>query len=243
MVMGLDDLQQNERKIYSQNGEDGVLQAIFAAIGVTNRYFVEFGCEQATECNCAYLLEQGWEGLFMDGSGISSNPRAVVHQEFITADNINALFRKYAVPDAIDLLSIDIDGNDYWVWKEITCRPRVVVIEYNAHFPPPERKTIIYDPMFRCEGTDYFGGSLQAMKELGEQKGFTLVYCESSGANAFFIAKDLLPASFVPKPVKAIYRPPNYLNQGHGFRPDRYRTMIDPLQPAVLGAKDFYVGF
>jgi len=241
--MGLDDLLQHEHKVYSQNGEDGVLQAIFAAVGVTNKYFVEFGCEQATECNCAYLLEQGWKGLFMDGGGISHNPRAVVHKEFITAENINALFRKYAVPDAIDLLSLDIDGNDYWVWKEITCRPRVIVIEYNGHFPPPLRRTIIYDPKFRWNGSDYFGGSLQAMKELGEQKGYTLVYCESTGGNAFFIAKDVLPASFVPKPIEAIFRPPNYLNRGWRWPPDAYRTMIDPLQPTGPDANVLYVRF
>ena len=227
---GLDDLQRYERAVYSQNGEDGVLQAIFATIGVANKYFVEFGCEQAIECNCSYLVEQDWQGLFMDGKGISRNPHAVVHKEFITAENINALFRKYAVPPAFDLLSIDIDGNDYWVWKEIAWRPRVVVIEYNAHFPPPQRKTIRYEPMFSWNQTDYFGASLHALRDLGEQKGYTLVYCESTGSNAFFIATDVLPPSFVPQPVEVIYRPPNYMNRGQGFPRDPDRTMIDPLQ-------------
>jgi len=92
------DLEKHEKKIHLQNGEDGVLEAIFAALGVTNRFFVEFGCEDATECNTACLLEQGWDGLMMDSGGISNNPLAVVHKEFITAENINSLFNKHGVP-------------------------------------------------------------------------------------------------------------------------------------------------
>jgi hypothetical protein len=226
----LQNLEQYEGRAYSQNGEDGVIAAIFKAIGVTNRYFVEFGCEQATMCNTAYLLEQGWQGLLMDGAGLSENPRAIVHKEFITADNSNGLFAKYGVPQTFDLLSIDIDGNDYWVWKAIQHRPRVVVIEYNAHVPPHERRTILYDPRFVWTGTDYFGASLLALKELGEQKSYTLVYCERTGTNAFFVATDALPPSFIPKSIETIYRPPNYLNRGWRWRKDPDRMMIDPRE-------------
>ena len=89
--MFLTNLAAAERKVYSQNGEDGVIEAIFAAIGLTNRYFVEFGVEDATECNTAYLLQQGWTGLMMDGGGVSHNPLATVQREHITAENINEL--------------------------------------------------------------------------------------------------------------------------------------------------------
>lgn len=241
--MSLADLEKAERKHYSQNGEDGVIAAIFAAIGVTNRYFVEFGCQDATECNTAYLLEHGWQGLLMDGAGVSRNPLAAVHKEFITAENIDGLFRKYGVPEAFDLLSIDIDGNDYWVWERIVHRPRVVVIEYNAHVPPSESRVIAYDPNFRWSGTDYFGASLRALAELGERKGYSLVHCEQTGANAFFVAKDALPASFVPKSLEAIYRAPNYLNRGMRWPPDRYRKMIDPQQPIPPGWGQYTIGF
>ncbi|HEY2413215.1 MAG TPA: hypothetical protein VGI40_13275 [Pirellulaceae bacterium] len=227
----LQNLEQHEGRAYSQNGEDGVIAAIFKAIGATNRYFVEFGCEQATMCNTAYLLDQGWQGLLMDDAGVSGNPQAVVHKEFITAENINGLFAKYGVPQTFDLLSIDIDGNDYWVWKAIEYQPRVVVIEYNAHVPPDERRTILYDPHFVWNGTDYFGASLLALKELGEQKGYTLVYCERTGTNAFFVATGALPPSFSPKPVETIYRPPNYINRGLRWRKDPERMMIDPREP------------
>jgi hypothetical protein len=224
----LADLGRFEKKVYSQNGEDGVLEAIFEVLGVTNRFFVEFGSDDATENNTAYLLERGWTGLLMDAEGISRNPRATVHREQVTAENINALLQKYGVPEAFDLLSIDIDGNDYWVWRRMVCRPRVVVIEYNAHFPPPERRAIAYDPGFSWSATDYFGASLQALYELGERKGYTLVHCEQTGVNAFFVSRDLLPRGFVPRAPAEIYRPPNYLNGNWRWPPDPDRVMIDP---------------
>jgi hypothetical protein len=227
--MSLAELERYERKIYSQNGEDGVLSAIFTTIGTTNRTFVEFGCGDATECNTAYLLEQGWQRLLMDSGGASRNPKATIQQEMITAENINALFAKHAVSHSFDLLSIDIDGNDYWVWRAITAHPRVVVIEYNAHVPPQESRVIVYDPSFRWNGSDYYSASLRALAELGWQKGYTLVYCERTGTNAFFIANDALPPAFTPPPLESIFRPPNFLGRGLRHRPDDLRQMIDPL--------------
>jgi len=167
----------------------------------------------------------------MDYGGISKNPLADVKKEFITAENIESLFAKYQVPREFDLLSIDIDGNDFWVWQKIGYRPRVVVIEYNAHFAPDLRRSIPYDPAFQWRGTDYFGASLLAMKELGQSKGYTLVHCERTGANAFFVATDTLPQGFRPRPIEEIYRPPNYLGKGLRWRPDPTRVMIDPFAP------------
>jgi len=106
----------------------------------------------------------------------------------VTAENINDLLQKYEVPVSFDLLSIDLDGNDYWVWRAVRRRPRVVVIEYNAHIGPADSRVIAYDPAFRWAGTDYFGASLRALRDLGQQKGYALVYCESTGTNAFFVA-------------------------------------------------------
>lgn len=227
--MSLNDLERLERKVRSQNGEDGVVEAILSVVGVTNRYFVEFGCRDATECNTAFLLEQGWQGLLMDAGGISQNTKATVRREFVTAENIDSLLRKYGVPQEFDLLSIDIDGNDYWVWQAITHRARVVVIEYNASVPPLERKSIAYDPSFQWNGTDYFGASLRALAELGKRKGYTLVYCESRGVNAFFVEARVLPPSFVARSLEAVYRPPNYDGRGYRHPPDRSRVMVDPV--------------
>jgi hypothetical protein len=220
-----------EKRIYSQNGEDGVIEAIFGLIGVTNRYFVEFGVQDATECNTANLLWQGWKGLMMDLKGTSRNLGACVQREFITAENVNELFAKYGVPPAFDYLSIDIDGNDYWVWRALMYRPRVVTIEYNAHVSPDLRRAIAYDPHFRWNGSDYFGASLRALADLGSRKGYELVHCERTGTNAFFVARSELPAYYVPRPLADIYRPPNYMNAGMGFPRDPQLTMIDPETP------------
>lgn len=229
--MSLANLGACERKVSSQNGEDGVIEAIFAAIGTTNRYFVEFGCETAVECNGAHLLTQGWQGLLMDPFSESKNPLATIQREFVTAENIQALLEKYQVPWRLDLLSIDIDGNDFWVWRQIAHQPRVVIMEYNAHVPPHLARTIRYDPRFQWVGTDYFGASLLALQELGRRKGYTLVHCERTGANAFFVANDALPSGFEPRPIAEIYRPPNYLSQGFSFPRDPHRELIDPFLP------------
>jgi len=230
----LEKLAAAEKKVFSQNGEDGVIEAIFAAIGVTNRFFVEFGVEDATECNAAYLLEQGWTGLLMDGTGISRNPLAVVQREMVTAENVNELFAKYHVSPEFDLLSIDIDGNDYWVWKALDYRPRVVVIEYNAGVPPELRRVIPYDPHFQWDGSDYMGASLGALAELGNRKGYELVYCERAGSNAFFLARSELPADYSLRPLAEIYRPPNYFYQGLRHRPDPYRALLDPEEQGLF---------
>jgi hypothetical protein len=227
--MSLSNLEACEKKVHSQNGEDGVIEAIFNEIGVTNKYFVEFGSESAVECNAAYLLTQGWTGLLMDYFCVSKNPLAEVQREFVTAENVNQLFEKYQVPATFDMLSIDIDGNDFWVWQSIRYRPRLVVIEYNAHVPVHLCRSIRYDPMFKWSGTDYFGASLLALKELGQRKGYTLVYCERAGANAFFVADEELPEGFVAPAIEDVFRPPNYLEKGWGFRMDAEQLMIDPF--------------
>jgi hypothetical protein len=205
------DVTRYERRFSSQNGEDGILEALFTAIGTTRKYFVEFGAANGRECNTARLAKQGWTGLLMDAATPPQNAPLPIHQEFITAENINALFAKYDVPPAFDLLSIDIDGNDYWVWKSIAAhRPRVVVIEYNASILPTDSLVMPYDPNFRWSGTDYFGASLLALATLGTAKGYTLVGCDSSGTNAFFVDAAEVPGRFLPRSVAELYRPPNY---------------------------------
>ena len=199
------DLTPFEKRYSSQNGEDGILEAIFALVGTTNRYFVEFGVEDGRVCNTRRLRERGWSGLQMDPR---DPPGRGVAREFVTAENIEALLEKHGVPPVFDLLSIDIDGNDYWVWKAIRARrARVVVVEYNATVPPSESRTIVYDPAFRWDGTDYFGAGLRALEKLGREKGYALVGCDSRGVNAFFVDAALVPGRFVPPPLEAMYRP------------------------------------
>jgi len=199
------DLAPFEKRYSSQNGEDGILQAVFAAVGETDRSFVEFGVEDGAVCNTAYLRRCGWDGLQMDPG---DPPAPGVRREFVTAENIERLLDKYAVPREPDLLSIDVDGNDYWIWKAIVSRrPRVVVIEYNADIPAAESRTIAYDPAFRWDGTDYYGASLAALARLGRGKGYALVGCDSRGVNAFFVRAELAEGRFVPRTVEQCWRP------------------------------------
>ena len=234
------DLQNYERRVYSQNGEDGILLRIFDTIGTTNKYYVEFGVgPTGTQRNTRLLREKhGWSGLMMDCCASPDVPE--IKLETINAENINELFAKHRVPEEFDLLSIDIDGNDYWVWKAIDekYRPRVLVLEYNASFPPPQSKTIKYDPNFRWGRTDYYGASLSALDNLGRRKGYSLVYCDECGVNAFFIRQDICP--YQPRPIEEIFRPPAFFKgkyfgmvsllywpNGVGHPRDKTREMLD----------------
>lgn len=198
-----------ERNEYAQNQEDGIINAIFAKVGTTNKFFVEFGVEDGIECNTRYLSKhKGWKGLLMDGS--HENAVINLHQEFITRENIEALFAKYNVPEEFDLLSIDIDGNDYWVWEAITAyTPRVVIMEYNACFPETESKTVPYAKDFAWDKTDYMGATLRALTKLGAQKGYTLVGTDSCGVNAFFVRNELAKHFRLP-PAEKLYHPAAY---------------------------------
>jgi hypothetical protein len=180
-----------ERKVYSQNGEDGILEELFRRIGTKDKFFVEFGVQDGSECNTRYLKDtKGWTGLWMDGDGDDTE----VKRAFITAENINSLFEQYGVPHEFDLLSIDIDGNDLWVWKAIdnVYQPRAVAIEYNGTIPPWKSTSIAYDPNHLWDETNYFGASLKALNKLAEQKEYRLVCCDKRGVNAFFVRADVL---------------------------------------------------
>lgn len=198
-----------ERKEYAQNNEDGIINAIFTVAGTTNKYYVEFGVEDGIECNTRYLLKhKGWTGLLMDGS--NENLDLNLCKEFITAENIEELFAKYDVPKEFDLLSIDIDGNDYWIWKAIThYSPRVVIMEYNACIPYEPPVTIPYNPEFTWDKTDYYGVSLSGLVGLASQKGYTLVGTDSHGVNAFFVRNDLMKY-FAKHDPKTLYHPASF---------------------------------
>jgi len=201
------DINYFEKKIYSQNGEDGIIEFIFSKIGTTNKFYVEFGVWDGLECNSRLLKEHGWNGLWMDKKYQSD----IIKKENVTAENVEKLFKKYNVSQSFDLLSIDIDFNDYWVWKSITnYYPNVVVIEYNASYPPNETRVVKYDPNWEWDETDYFGASLLAMKKLGASKGYTLIGCESNGVNAFFCKNKLVENIFPKKSIEELFRPPRY---------------------------------
>lgn len=208
-------------KVYSQNDEDGIIQEIFRRIGVENKIFVEFGVQDGLESNGHYLLHCGWSGLW-----IESDPNAVtqiketfakplqkkrlfVEREFITRENINDIISRVSFPKEIDLLSIDIDGNDYYVWEKINViRPRVVIIEYNGKFPPDYSWKMEYEENYAWDGSDKYGASLKALQKLGERLGYQLVGTNLRGVNAFFVQKALAGDRFyTPATAEKLYNP------------------------------------
>jgi hypothetical protein len=236
-------LLQHGFKVYSQNDEDGIIQEIFRRIGTANRTFIEFGVQNGFECNTAKLLVEGWRGLWLEASSksvaeifsnfqphLSSGALSVVETTVIAA-NIDASFEKAGFGGEIDLLGIDIDNNDYWVWKAInSIRPRVVVIEYNCSLRPPLSLVVPYSENATWPGGNYFGASLNALVSLGRAKGYRIVGCCFAGVNAFFVREDLCGDHFVePATAEEHYEPGRYfcklMLSGHSGRPGYYETV------------------
>jgi hypothetical protein len=204
------DLRGNEFTVYSQWGEDGIIQRLIREVPIRRRIFVEFGVENYRESNTRFLLvHDNWSGLVIDGS--EANVRTIRSDEiywrynlkaenaFITRENINELISRNGIEGEIGLLSVDIDGNDYWVWEAITTvSPAIVIAEYNHRFGKDRAVTTPYRPDFvrtqAHHSTVYYGASLRALYLLGKNKGYVFVGCNSSGNNAFFVRRDLMPS-------------------------------------------------
>jgi len=221
-----------EMQVFSQFGEDGILREIFSRIGTTNKYFVEFGVEDGSETNSTYLLYQDWKGLWIDGderftsaikescANAISQKKLTVITSFITAENIESIFAQGNVPEEFDLLSIDIDRNDYYIWKAIThYKPRVVIIEYNSIFPPGHHFVVPYDANAMWDKSSNYGASLEALAKLGAEKGYKLVAGSFAGLNAFFVREDIMGDHFTgPFTAENHYEVPRYFlytKRGH----------------------------
>lgn len=202
-------LNKYEYNVFSQSGEDGIIEEIFKRIGITNKYFVEFGVSDGLENCTATLLLSGWKGSWIEGSETFynrilknyslyiNNKNLNIKNSFITAENIESLFSDLSVPKEFDLLSIDIDGNDYWVWKNIRkYNPRVVVIECNPFYGPSMSWVMKYNPDHVWDRSTYFGASVKALEILGKEKGYTLVGCSIMGNDTFFVRSDLVKDKF-----------------------------------------------
>ncbi|KAJ3417253.1 hypothetical protein HDV05_005709 [Chytridiales sp. JEL 0842] len=185
-----------ERQIYSQNGEDGILEYIFDNLGPTNKFYVEFGTENATECNTRYLhTHHGWDGLLLDGKGQTNDSR-IIRNHFITAENILELFGRYDVPKGLDLLSVDVDGNDFWIAKKILeeggFEPRVVVCEYNRNWRMEESFTLGYNATRMWDGHPFFGVSALGWTRGMDAWGYHPVYIDKKGINMFFVRRSVV---------------------------------------------------
>jgi hypothetical protein len=200
-------LREAEFKAFSQGGEDGIIQFLISNVPIENKVFIEFGVETYVEANTRFLLlNDDWKGLVIDGSNENVNQirndgvAYAAHDlsalcSFITRENIDELFKKAGFSGDIGLLSIDVDGNDYWIWESIrSVSPRIVVCEYNSIFGPNACVTIPYDPSFERSKAHYsclyFGASLSALCHLASNKGYDFVGSNSMGTNAFFVRKD-----------------------------------------------------
>ena len=185
-----------ERRKRAQNREDRLLEDVFKQIGVTNRVAVEIGAYDGEYCsNTARFRRAGWTCHLFDA--IARGP--LVHEVRITTDNINSTLTEHGVPTRFDLLSIDIDGNDLWVWQALTFKPRVVVIEYNPKFGAAESRTVPNDPGRDWDLTDYYGASVRALWRLGKQKGYRLIRATLS--NLLFVVKREAPRNLLPEQI------------------------------------------
>lgn len=218
--------------LFSQNEEDGITHAIFDKIGEDSHRFVEIGAG-SNGGNSGFLAREcGWNGMMLEtdkallaelqlrfeASGIACVG------DWVTRENLNNLVRDNGCSGEIDLLSIDIDGNDYWIWEALTaCSPRLVIIEYNSLFGPDRAVVVRYDPEFNrhqfVSGVDgrhiYYGASLQALNRLAEQKGYRLVATEPRGVNAFFLRNDVGPEIPACDPGSAYQMLMKYGSRGH----------------------------
>jgi hypothetical protein len=225
-----------EAQVFSQNGEDGIIGEMLRRIGTTDRFFVEIGAGHGLEGNTAYLLRQGWTGIWVE-----ADPRAVrsiqthfaaelksgqlrLVQSFVTRENAPQLLRDARVPAEFDVLSVDVDRNTSHIWRALSAfRPRVIVIEYNASFPPSDEWEVPYDAEAVWDESSYFGASLKSLERLGAERGYVLVACERTGLNAFFVRADAAGDHFVgPLTAEGCYEPPRYFLTREWGHPRRW---------------------
>jgi hypothetical protein len=208
------DIKDYEFKVFSQWGEDGIIQYLISALNIRNKTFIEFGVEDFSESNCRFLLmNNNWSGFVIDGS--SSNIARLQSSyyfwkyqlnavdAFITKDNINELVRLSGFDEDLGVLSVDLDGIDYFVLEAIEAyKPRILICEYNAVFGPIRKITVPYDEKFfrtqKHYSNLYFGASLGALVFLAKRKGYSLVGTNTAGVNAFFVRDDLLNEKVQP---------------------------------------------
>ena len=215
---------------------------ILSNIGVKNFTFIEIGVQDSIECNSTnLLLNLNWIGAQFEGckesyndgkkflkeNGIKNNQCKLLN-EFINAENINSLIKKTGIIGEIDFFSLDIDGNDYWVWKNINIiKPRLVVLEYNSSFGEDDPLTISYNPDFiwdnKNEKRFFYGASLKALEKLSKKKGYDLICVDSKGVNAFFVRKDLMRNSILRKmKSKDVF----VYNKGHNAKLNDIKNIV-----------------
>lgn len=211
-------LEEVEFQVFSQFGEDGIIQWLIQNVELNDRTFIEFGVEDYLEANTRFLLmNNNWTGLVIDGS--EKNMKSLKEwrlfwkydltavAKFITRDNINEIIMDAGFYGDIGILSVDIDGNDYWVLNAITCvKPRILICEYNNIFGPDEKVSVPYDEEFirtkKHYSNLYWGASISAFCDWAEQNNYFYMGSNSAGNNAFFVRKDCISEDKIPAKSK-----------------------------------------
>ncbi len=211
--------------LYSQMGEDGIIEEIFKRLKIDKGTFLEVGAQDGINLsNTRRLYDKGWRGVYIETfiddyiRLVRNTPNAQCFRSHINCE-LETLdsFLKLAGFDSLDLLSLDIDGIEYYVWDSMVINPLVVVVEYNSNYPLEDCKSIKYDPKFSWEVTRYFGATLGAFEKIAKKKGYTLV-AAVYGLNLFYVRNDVM-AHF--KPLD-----PSVLPIVQNFRED-HREMVD----------------
>jgi hypothetical protein len=256
-----------EFQVFSQFGEDGIIQFLVGHVPVPLdcEVFVEFGVEDYTESNTRFLLvHDNWRGFVMDGgegmheflraSGLAWRHHIDARTAFIDRDNVNSLIASAGITDDIGLLSIDIDGNDYWVLEAVdSVSPRILVLEYNATFGKDAAVTVPYDPGF-VRGEKhwtwlYWGASLAALARAADEKGYAMVAVNRAGNNAFFVRRDVLGELPARSPAE-VWRPSRFReSRGRGGElsyvsapEERLRLMRDMPVVDVEAGRELLIG-
>lgn len=207
--MNFNNINEYEFKIFSQFGDDGIIQYLIKNIDIKNEFFIEFGVGNYLESNTRFLMmNNNWSGFVMDGSDEAINNLKnqnwywkydlTYKSVFIHKDNINDLLTNTGSTN-IGLLHIDLDGNDYHILTEIDLsklNPSIIIMEYNSVFGKDRLITIPYDKNFirtKMHFSNLFwGASLPALSSAASKKGYSLIGCNLAGNNAYFVKKDLL---------------------------------------------------
>lgn len=206
IIENVDTLADVEFGVFSQWGEDGIIEWLLSKSEGVPESFIEFGVEDYRESNTRFLLQhRNWRGLVIDGSvehiakiradTISWRHELLAVCSFITSENIEKTISDSGFAGEIGILSIDIDGNDYWVWRAINnISPHFVIVEYNANFGDVEPLTVPYREDFFRTSADpsnlYYGASCKAIEYLANQKGYIMLGSNRAGSNLFFVRAD-----------------------------------------------------
>lgn len=208
-------------KVYSQADEDGIVEEIVRRVGIDRGYFIEIGCGDGRENNSHYLLLKGWRGIWVDGdprnvaairAAVPLTGRLRLVEQMVTRDSVATITKALGSADfgPLDLLSVDVDGNDLAIAESAidAWAPKVVIGEYNAKFPYPMQQQVQYDPQHRWARDDYHGASIAAWVERLQRR-YQLVSCNLAGTNAFFVRNDFADRFTIHSPAR-LYQPARF---------------------------------